>query len=78
VAISAVLDWPYDYLINILHGESHRNVLTETPAEHAFKQAARQRLKTLNSEIAKLNDIFNDTGQESKRIVDMQHPLDDQ
>lgn len=78
VAISAVLGWPYDYLINILHGESHRNVLTESPAERAFKQAARERLKALNDEIARLNDIFNDTGEESGQIVDAHHLPDDQ
>lgn len=35
VAISAVLRWRYDHLINILHGESHKNIpVKRTIGEH--------------------------------------------
>lgn len=78
VAISAVLGWPYDYLINILHGEPHKNVPTESPAEQGLRRAIRPRLKALNDEIAKLNGILDEDGQVTKGIVDSQHPLDDQ
>jgi transcriptional regulator with XRE-family HTH domain len=33
VAISAVLDWPPDYLVNVLHGEADKNVKAESPLE---------------------------------------------
>lgn len=80
VAISAVLGWPYDYLINILHEESSKNSTDESPAEYAFKQAVWPRLRALNDEVARLNNIFSDASQENRQIsdADAQHVLDDQ
>ena len=34
VAISAVLRWRHDHLLNILHGEPHKNVVIKPPLDH--------------------------------------------
>ena len=34
VAVSAVLRWRHDHLLNILHGEPHKNVVIKPPLDH--------------------------------------------
>ena len=54
VALSAVLRWRYDHLLNVLHGELHKNVLVKPPLEHRLAQVARSEIAPLREEVAAL------------------------
>jgi hypothetical protein len=54
VAISAVLRWRYDHLLNILHGEPHKNVLVNPPLEYRLRQIAHSEIASLKEEISAL------------------------
>ena len=57
VAISAVLRWRYDYLMNILHGEPEKNVLIRRPVEVNFERLLRAEVDPMREQIAGLRDI---------------------
>lgn len=67
VAIAAVLDWPLDYLRNILHGESHKNVQavpgtaesSESILEPHFRKLLRTELGPVKKDVAALRSIVD-------------------
>lgn len=57
VAISAVLRWRYDYLMNILRGEPEKNVLIRRPVEVNLERMVRAEIGSVKEEVAGLRDI---------------------
>jgi DNA-binding transcriptional MerR regulator len=58
VAISAVLRWRYDYLMNILRGEPEKNVLIRRPVEVNLERLLRAEVDSVKEEVAGLMDIL--------------------
>jgi hypothetical protein len=56
VAISAVLRWRHDYLLNILHSEPHKNVVIKPPLDHRLRQILQSEISPLKEEIAALEE----------------------
>jgi hypothetical protein len=59
VAIAAVLGWHYDYLINVLHGESHKNVPIKSPLEIYFENLLRTEVGAVKEEVVRLGHLVN-------------------
>jgi transcriptional regulator with XRE-family HTH domain len=61
VAISAVLSWPPDYLVNILHGDADKNVAPESPLETYLAKLALglAEIGALREDIAGLKEIVD-------------------
>jgi hypothetical protein len=51
VAISAVLRWRYDYLLNILRGEPEKNVIIRRPIEASLERLLHAELGSAKEEI---------------------------
>lgn len=77
VAIAAVLDWPLDYLRNILHGEPEKNNQdpAETPesidslAEPRFRKMLRTELGPVKKDVAALRGIVDRMDQKIDRLI---------
>lgn len=69
VAISAVLRWRHDHLLNILRGEQHKNVVIRPPLEHRLRQILQSEIGTLKKEIAALTEAVHGVS----RKTDMLH-----
>lgn len=76
VAICAVLDWPPDYLVNILHGEAHKNVIPESPLEiHLAKLAeGLAEIGALRQDIAGLKEIVHKIDKKIDVMTDPRQP----
>jgi hypothetical protein len=59
VAISAVLCWRHDHLLNILHGKPHKNVVIKPPLEHHLRQILQSEIGPLSEEIAALAEAVH-------------------
>jgi hypothetical protein len=59
--LSAVLDWPINYLYNILQGRAHENVVTESPLEKNLAQLVRglADIDTLRDDVSELKDVVH-------------------
>jgi len=57
VAISAVLDWRYDHLTNILRGEPQRNLPVTSPLERHFEDLLRAEVAPVKEAVAGITDI---------------------
>ena len=73
VAISAVLDWRYDHLTNILHGEPQKNVPATSPLEPYFEDVLRAEVGPVKEEIAGLRDIVHVIDKKIDVIIEAQH-----
>lgn len=62
VAMSAGLEWPWDYLVNILHGAADQNVKVKSPLEtHLAKLAdGMAQIEALRQEVAGLKDVIHE------------------
>ena len=75
VAISAVLRWRHDHLLNILRGEPHKNVLVKPPLEYRPMEIAHSEIAPLRGELTALAGTLRainnkiDMVQESREIV---------
>jgi transcriptional regulator with XRE-family HTH domain len=56
VTISAVLRWRYDHLLNILHGEPHKNAVIKPPLDQHLRQILQSEISPLKEKIAALAD----------------------
>jgi transcriptional regulator with XRE-family HTH domain len=70
VAISAVLRWRYDYLMNILRGEPEKNVLIRRPVEVNFERLLHAEVDPVREEIAGLRDIVERMGKKIDVIAE--------
>ena len=61
VAVSAVLDLPWDYLLNIVNGRPDQNVATSPLEKHLAKLAAQfAEIEALRRDVAELTDIVHE------------------
>lgn len=74
VAISAVLRWRYDYLINILRGEPEKNVIIRRPVEVNLERLMRAEVSTVKEEVAGLRDIVERIDKKIAAIAEACHP----
>jgi hypothetical protein len=65
VAISAVLRWRHDYLLNVLHGESHKNVIVKPGLEILLRNIVQSEIAPLKDEVAALKDTVR-TSREAR------------
>lgn len=78
VAISAVLRWRYDYLINILRGEPEKNVIIRRPIEVNFERLLRAEVSTVKEEVAGLRDIVERIDKKIAAIAETCRPSTDE
>ena len=69
VAISAVLRWRYDHLVNILHGEPHKNAPPGTQTETRLE-------RVLHAEMAGLKNVVHGIDRKVDVLLTSQRPGD--
>lgn len=77
VAISAVLRWRYDHLINILRGEPEKNVIIRRPAEVNLERLLRAEVSPMRQELAELASIISNMGQKIDALFQERNPNPD-
>jgi DNA-binding Xre family transcriptional regulator len=73
VAISAVLEWRYDHLTNILRGEPQKNVSATSPLETHFEELLRAEVGPVQEEVAGIRDIIHVIDRKIDVIIESQH-----
>jgi hypothetical protein len=73
VAISAVLDWRYDHLTNILRGEPQKNLPATSPIEPHFENLLRAEVGPVKEEVAGIRDIIHVIDRKIDVILESQH-----
>jgi len=73
VAISAVLDWRYDHLTNILHGEPQKNLSAGSPLDPHFENLLRAEVGPVKEEVAGIRDIIHVIDRKIDVIIESQH-----
>jgi hypothetical protein len=73
VAISAVLDWRYDHLTNILRGEPQKNLSATSPLEPHFENLLRAEFGPVKEEVAGIRDIVHVIDKKINVIIESQH-----
>ena len=73
VAISAVLDWRYDHLTNILHGEPQKNSSAASPLEPHFENLLRAEVGPVKEEMAGIRDVIHVIDKKIDVILESQH-----
>ena len=74
VAVSGVLCWRHDHLLNILHSEPHKNVLVKPPLEYRLREIMHSEIAALKEEITALTGTLRaidnkiDMMQESREL----------
>jgi hypothetical protein len=63
VAISAVLRWRYDHLMNILHGEPHKNAPPGSQTETRLERVLHAEVGRVKDEMAGLKNIVHGIDQ---------------
>jgi len=59
VALSAVLRWRYDHLVNILHGEPEKNVHIKRRTEDDIQRLLREEFTPVKEQLASLAETLN-------------------
>ena len=77
VAISAVLRWRYDHLINVLRGEPDKNVAPKRPAEANLQRLLRDEVDPVREERASLRDILTGVDQKVDTLISTQRAAAD-
>jgi hypothetical protein len=79
IAVSAVLEWPWNYLINILDGRPDKNVPPESPAEAYLAKIAAERaeIAAIRAELARLTDVMYEVDRKLDQAIESQHPSDE-
>jgi hypothetical protein len=67
-AISAVLRWRHDHLLNILRGEQDKNVVIKLPLEHRLGQILQSEIGLLKEEIAALTETVHEISRKTDRL----------
>ena len=72
VAISAVLEWPWDYLVDILNGTSDKDVTAKSPMEtHLAKLAdGLAEVGALRQDLAGLIDIVHEVNRKISLVAE--------
>jgi transcriptional regulator with XRE-family HTH domain len=79
VAISAVLGWPTDYLVNILDGEADENVPPESPLEAHLAKLANEfaEVGALREDVAGLKDVIHKMDKKIDVLIGDRHSSGD-
>jgi len=69
------LDWPWDYLVNILSGKSDKNVTPQSPLEtHLAKLVdGLAEIDALRQDVAGLNNIVHEIDRKISLVIESQH-----
>jgi len=70
VAISAVLQWPYNHLTNILHGQPQKNSAAASPLEPYFEELLRAEVSPVKEQVAGIRDIIHVIDQKIDVIIE--------
>ena len=73
VAISAVLEWKYDHLTNILHGEPQKNARDTSPLEQHFEYLLRAEVGPVKEEVAGIKETIHVIDQKIDVIIGARH-----
>jgi hypothetical protein len=75
VAISAVLEWPWDYLVNILNGRSDKNVTIKSPLEAHLARLVDglAEIDALRQDVAGLKDIVHEIDKKVNVVIESWH-----
>jgi hypothetical protein len=75
VAISAALEWPWDYLVNILNGKADRNTTASSPMEtHLAKLAdGLAEVSVLRQDVTALKDIVHQIDKKIDVAIGSRH-----
>jgi len=70
-----VLEWPWDYLVNILDGRSDKNVAPKSPLEtHLVKLVdGLAEIDALRADVAGLADIVHEVDRKVSLVIESQH-----
>lgn len=73
IAISAVLDWPWDYLVNILNGRSDKNAAS--PLERHLSAMADRlgAMDGLREDVAWLKEVIHEIDRKIDLVIEYQH-----
>lgn len=77
VAISAVLRWRYDHLINVLRGEPDKNTPPPRPADANLQRVLRDEVDPVKEELASLKDIVRGMDQKVDVLISVQRQTAD-
>jgi transcriptional regulator with XRE-family HTH domain len=79
VAISAVLGWPTDYLVNILDGEADENSPPESPLETHLAKLANglAEVSALREDVAGLKDVIHKMDKKIDVLAEDRRSSDD-
>jgi len=77
VAISAVLRWRYDYLINILRGEPEKNVIIRRPIEVNLERLLRTEMGSVKEEVAGLRELVERINENIEVLAEICRPSAD-
>ena len=75
VAISAVLEWPWDYLVNILSGKPDKNVTPASPLETHLAKLVDElaEIDALRQDVAGLKDIVHEIDRKIDLVIGSRH-----
>ena len=74
VAISAVLEWPWDYLVNILDGRADKNVGQSPLEAHLVRLAAGiAEIDALGAKVSGLTDVVHEVDRKISLVIESQH-----
>ena len=75
VAISAVLEWPWDYLVNILNGNAGRNATAKSPMETQLAKLVDglADIDALRQDVAVLGDIVHEIDGKIEVVIRSRH-----
>jgi len=73
VALSAVLEWHYDHLTNVLHGQPQSSDRGASPLEPHFEDLLRAEVGPVKEEVAGIRDIIHVIDKKIDVIIESQH-----
>ena len=74
VAISAVLRWRYDHLLNVLRGEPDKNVPGARPGEANLLRLLRDEVDPVREELGSLRDLVQSMDTKMDSLISAQRP----
>ena len=79
VAMSAALEWPWDYLVNILNGSADRNAAVKSPMETQLAGLVDglAEIGALRQDVAVLTDVVHEINGKIDVVIGPRHRSDD-
>jgi hypothetical protein len=76
VAISAVLRWRYNHLVNVLRGEPDKNVPGQRPGEANLQRLLRDEVNPVKEELGSLRDLVRSVDTKVDLLISNQRTPD--